>query len=250
LVESLTTLSRSSSVVSHASSVEILLSLNVTHQELNKLEDFRLVDEVEGQGLRVLLVVVLEVNSVSHFFLLELSHFLQLVVVHVELLSVESLLVKSLLGGQSLVGLSVANKGVKGFLLIGHHLKAFDLSVLAEEFHELLFGSVLREVLHVEVASSLGLLESELLLGLLEVTVRLLQSFLDIELLAFELFAVKFSDSVLSSFNSNILVGLVFVANESERRFLFFGWQLETFDGNALNGSVLGEEFLNLIFFP
>ena len=90
-------------VVVHATLSEVLRSLHVHHEVLNKLEDFRLVKNVKTQSAWVLLFMILEIGLVSCFFLLELSHFLQLVMVDVELLSIEGLLVELLLGKSSTV---------------------------------------------------------------------------------------------------------------------------------------------------
>jgi hypothetical protein len=129
----------------------------------------------------ILFSVVLEVSLVSDFLLLHLSHFLDFVVVDVEGLSVEGLLVQLLLGEGSIVWVLEANKGIDGFVLSRENLDALDFAVSAEVLLELLFGGLGREVLHVEIASLLGVLESHLVLLLFHVSLALLESFTNVE---------------------------------------------------------------------
>jgi hypothetical protein len=80
-------------VVHVVSSVEVA-SVQVHHDELNNLVDFWSVKQVEAHSSSILLDLLLEISLVLSVFLLDLSYFLELVVV-----DVESLAVKALLGG-------------------------------------------------------------------------------------------------------------------------------------------------------
>lgn len=124
-------------------------------EELNKLENFWLVEKFHGDLLGVLLHGILIISFVSDFFLLKLSDFLKFVVVNVELLSIESSSVKLSLGTGSHVWGGIADKSVESLFFLWKHLKAFDLTESLEEFHELVSGGVLWEVLNVKVASLL-----------------------------------------------------------------------------------------------
>lgn len=103
----------------------------------------------------VLFLVVLEVGLVSDVLLLDLSDFLDLVVVDVKHLSIEGLLIKLLLGKSSIIWVLEANKSVDGFSVLREDLDAFDISILSKVFFEFLFSSVGWEVLDVEIASLL-----------------------------------------------------------------------------------------------
>lgn len=145
-----------SSSVETGLSVLVLVSLHVHDELLDQSEDLGSVDHVQAEGtLRLGLLVVLVVSLVSDVLLLDLSKLLNLVVINEELLSVESSLVELLLGISSVVWVLEANEGIDGFVILGVELDIFNGTELSEEFLELIFGGVGREVLDVEVASLL-----------------------------------------------------------------------------------------------
>jgi len=96
----------------------------------------------------VLLLVVVEVDLVTELILLGLSDFLDLVVIDVELLSIEDIIVELVLGKHGLFGALEAHEGIAGLSLISINLDILNFSILAEKLLELLFGSVGREVLN------------------------------------------------------------------------------------------------------
>jgi len=203
--------------------------------------DLGFVEEVNSVA-EVLLLVVLEVSLVMDIFVLDLSDFLDFVVVDVELLSVEGGLVKLSLGLRSLLGILEANESIESLSFLGEELNVFDFTVLSEQFFELLFGGVGREVFDVEVASLLGVLVSKHLLGLFHLSLRFLQCLSDVKLLSVEHLSIELLDSSHGALRSSFSVLGVSVANEGESTFLVFH-HVETEDG-----SVLAEHLLEVIF--
>lgn len=155
----------------------------------------------------VLFLVVVVVSLVSDFFLLDLSDFLDFVVVDVENLSVEGLLIKLLSGECSIVWVLEADEGVDSFTFFTEDLNAFDLTALSEVLSELLFGGVGWEVLNVEIASLLGVLESHLVLLLFLFSFGFLKGFSDVELAVWcDFFLVKVVDSIHGSLGTVFFV--------------------------------------------
>jgi len=145
----------------HVSVVVVVRSHLLIKSWLNKVkklrqdsEEFWLLHE-HLLDISVRFLIVLEVSLVVHLFLLNLSHLFDLVVVDVDLFSVEGLQVQfSLCFGGLLWGLE-AYESIDSLALLLEEFDTFDRSVLTEEFMELLFGCVGWEVLHVQVASLL-----------------------------------------------------------------------------------------------
>ena len=106
---------------------------------------------------------VLEIGSISGVFLLDLSDFLLLVEVQEELLAIQGLGLTLLLGIGSTLWTLVADESVHSSTFFMVKLDALDFTVLFKVGLELLLSGVLWEVLDVEVASLLGVLESVLL---------------------------------------------------------------------------------------
>lgn len=79
-------------LVAHIVVLESSSSVQLIHDELNDLENLRLVEEISREASDVLFFMVLEISLVSVFFLLNLSYFLKFVMVDVESLSIEWLL--------------------------------------------------------------------------------------------------------------------------------------------------------------
>jgi len=104
-------------LLSHASLISVLwlLSLHVDDQLLDQLEDFWFVDQINIELTWVLFLIILVVSFVSNFFLLYFSKFFDLVMVDVQLLSIEGLLVKVDLGLSSMVWVSEAYEGIDSF---------------------------------------------------------------------------------------------------------------------------------------
>jgi hypothetical protein len=121
-----------------------------------------------------LFLEVLEISLVMEFFILSFSDFFDLVVVDIKLLSVEGLLMEFSLGLGGLLWILEADESIDRFSFLREDLDVFNFAVLAKNFFKLFFGGVRGEVLHVEIASLLGVLVSEHLLGLLHGSLFLL----------------------------------------------------------------------------
>jgi hypothetical protein len=67
------------------------VSVELVHNELNDLEDLWFVEDVWGESRYILFFMILEISLVSSLFLLNLSYFLEFVVVDVEGLTIEAL---------------------------------------------------------------------------------------------------------------------------------------------------------------
>lgn len=103
----------------------------------------------------ILFLVVLVVSLISDFFLLNLSNFLDFIMIDVENLSVEGLLIECLLSISSIVRVLKADKGIYSLSVFAEDLDTFNVTVFTEVLSKLLFTSIGREVLDIEIASLL-----------------------------------------------------------------------------------------------
>jgi len=162
--------------------------------------------------------VLLEVSLILGFFKRDFTELLDLVVVDVKRSLTESLVVETGLGNGGLIGSLEANESVNVLtLVVAEHLKALNVTKLLESLSELLLGGLGREVLDVQVASLLGVLVLEHLASSLNSSALLLESFLNVELVAVDLAVVELLDGLSSSLGSvfTVLLVLGVVANES-----------------------------------
>jgi hypothetical protein len=102
-------------------------------------------------------------------------------VIDVEGLSVESLTIELLPGKRSVIRVLKADESVHCFSVLGEDLHTLNLSIFAEVLLKLLVSSVGREIFDVKIASLFGVLEPQLLLLLLYISLILLKSIFDIE---------------------------------------------------------------------
>jgi hypothetical protein len=110
------------------------------------------------------------------------------------------------LGLRSFLGIFEADEGIKSLTFLRKKLDAFDFTIFSEEFSKLLFGGSGREVLDIKVASLLGVLVSEHLLGLFNLSLCLLQSFFAVELFAINHFIVELLDSSHGRFGTDFFI--------------------------------------------
>jgi len=87
------------------------LWLNEGEEVIQEGKYFRFVEEIHSVS-RVLFLIVLEISLVSDVFILDLSEFLDFVVVDVELLSIEWLIVESSFSLEGIFWLLKAYEGV------------------------------------------------------------------------------------------------------------------------------------------
>lgn len=196
----------------------------------------------------VLVQVLLEVSVVFHGLVLDLSELLDLVVVDVELSVTESGSVQGVLSvGGSVWGL-VADESVDVLLLlILKHLDLLDFTIVLELGDEFFLAHGWVEVLDVEIASLLGVLVSEHFSGLLQFSVSFLESLSAVELqVAAHVSSVEFLDSLAGRLGSNGWVLSLLVAEADEG----VGTLVVLLDDAAVDLSVWGEEFLDLVFGP
>ena len=142
-----------------------------------------LVGEVCPLGtLGVLLTELLEIVLVAGSFILELTHFLDLVMVDGKGLVVDG---QVLLGGRGLIWLLEAHESVKLLdALTGRvHAEALNLTVLGEKLAEVLLRHGIGETLDVQIASFLGALVLDGLTETFGLTVSPLEGFFDVKLL-------------------------------------------------------------------
>jgi hypothetical protein len=116
--------------------------------------DLRFVKEISSVS-EILLFEVLEVSSISDIFKLNLSEFLDLVVVDVELSSLERLRGKLSLSSGCTLRILVADESISDFTFLREEFDVFDFTISTEEFFKLLLCGSGWEVLDVEVASLL-----------------------------------------------------------------------------------------------
>lgn len=210
-------------------------------------QDFRLVATLEGSLATVLLAEFHEVDFVLVLFVLELSDFLDLVVVDLERAGHELLALEFFLGLLGVVGSLEADKAVGVLaLFLGEKSDTLNLSELAEEVFDVLVGAGVRNVLDEQVALLLGVLVLHGVSLNLLLTVSLVQELLDVHLLAINFFAIEVIDSSGGSLGSNFAVFLVLreVSDHGVGTHLVLG-ELE-----HANGSVFGEFHFGLLLIP
>lgn len=130
--------------------------LDQSDQLVQDRKDLRFVHNVSQVG--VLFLVVVEVLFVVHLFILLFPDFFNLVVVNVQLLAEETGLVQVLFGHGGRLWVCEAHKRILSFSFLREDLDALYLSILREDFIQLLLSGVSREVLDVQIASLLGVL--------------------------------------------------------------------------------------------
>ena len=165
-------------------------ALLLLHQERHALKkhlkvelELFLVGEVGPLGrVSVLLTELLEVMLITGSLVVELTDFLDLVVVDGQSLVVDG---KLLLGGRGLIWLFEADESVEFLdIITGRvHLEALDLTKLGKVLAEFVLGHVLWEALNVQIASLLGALVLDGLTESLSLTIGALQGLLDVKLL-------------------------------------------------------------------
>jgi len=137
--------------------VGLLVILNDTEELLEHLSQMRLRSQVvplETAGL--LGLIFFPIGFVSRLFHLKLSDFLDLVVVDQEhlTLAVVVLQVGFGLGGIGWLLVADEGKGITGGLALVKS-DVFDLTIVLEQVSQVIFGVVVGEVLHIQVASFL-----------------------------------------------------------------------------------------------
>jgi len=242
---SLTSLWHSSVLVVSSHIVLLWLLLHKRQQLLDNVSKVWLVRELgpgEG-GSSLLRNVLLPVSLVSDLRELQVTDFLDLVMVDDETLSVVGLSLELGLGHGAGIWLLVADEGVGVVLVSLLESHSLDFSVGLEEVGELNFGPGSWEVLDVQVASLLGVLVSDGLLELLLLSLWLVQELSAIELLSIaHVLVVQFGDGLVDGIGSVslVLVVLVFVAHESELSHVVL-------EGNeGLDGTMWLEHLLDL----
>jgi len=221
--------------------------LVLLHDVKELLEDLRDIWElgqvVQLERTSLLSLILLEVSLINSILNLDLSEFLDLIVVDDQGLTVIDGVVKGLLGHSGVVWLGEADESKVAFILSWLELDIFNGSELLEEFLELLIGPVGWEILDVEIASLLGSLVSEGLLHLLGFSIRLLKGMSDVELkFIAHVFVVEALNGLLGAFWSvlSILAFLIVVADETELTKGVLG------KDERLDKTVLREKFSNL----
>jgi hypothetical protein len=128
------------------------------------------------------------------------------------------------------------------------------LSKLSKELFEFPSLGGRREVLDVEVASLLRVLELGLLFLLLLLSVCLLQGLSDVELTTKDVLAIELLDSLVGCSDAVVSVNIgsiwVFVANEGERSLDFLAWDLHGLYKETLDVSVLSKDVLQFFLSP
>jgi hypothetical protein len=198
----------------------------------------------------VLFLVVLEISLVSDIFILDLSKFLDFVVVNVELLSVEWLIMESSLSVEGIFWLLEADESIEGVSFLREELNAFNVSMLTKELLEFFSSSGGWEVLDVKVASLLWVLVSDHFFLLLNVSFVLLKGFLNIEgVVLINLLSMEILNCIDGSLDTVFLIVGIrfgFEANEGELSGLF--WVLH--HDQTLNVSILSKELSDIGLWP
>jgi len=240
------------STLSHATHVSLGLvevgvhGLVLLHDVQKLLEDLGHVwvrgqiGKVEGTGL--LSLILLEISLIDGVLDLNLSLFLDLVMVDHEGLTIIGGVVQGLLGNGGGVWLLEADEGEASvFTLL--QFDVLDCTELLEEVLEVIRSPAVWEILDVQVASLLGCLVSESVSLLLELSIRLLHGVSNVELeFVAHVLTVKSFDGLGSAFWS-VLLGHSFwiiVAHES----VLANVVLE--EDERLDVSVSGEHSLDL----
>jgi hypothetical protein len=155
-VLSWSTWSESSLLLTLSTSLLHLVWLNELEELLNDVSQVWLVGQLHQVEVSTLLGnVLVPVSSISNLFELEISDFLDFVVVDDETLTVEVLVLEGLLGLGALIWLLEANESIDVLVCSFFELDSLNFTVLAKEVFNFFFGPVLWEVLYIEVASLL-----------------------------------------------------------------------------------------------
>ena len=193
-----------------------VLLLDGVHQESEQVGD--LISGLVVEAGEVLSLVALPVLLVLVGLVEEIMLLPHLVVVDVEGSIVDVEVCRLNLG--SGIGALEANKGEgRLVVLLAEELKGFDLTVLLEEVLKVILGGLGGEVLHVQVASLLGVLVLKGLVGEFLLTLALLESGLAVkELSVAHVLVVHGLDSLGGSLRSVLTVSTVgsTVADEGE----------------------------------
>lgn len=149
-----------------------------------------------------LLQELLEVGSVSSDEVLDLSQLLDLVLLNLKSLAIEDLSMKLQFSLRSLTGLLVANKGLMRNIsvLVLNQLNVLNFSVFLEDISDLLLLPVIRESSDQQVASLLGLLQTQDLLHSLNLPLMCWLSIVHKHLLISELLSIHLSHCFLGTF--------------------------------------------------
>jgi hypothetical protein len=224
------------------------------NENLDEVHHVRSVKEVKVKVSWLLFGVVLPVDSVSHLFLLELSLLFHLVEIYIELLSVENKVVQLVLSESCRLWVLIAHEGIEALFFLGEDLDALNDAKLFKKVFKFFGLGVRGEVLNVEIASLLGVLELGLLLLLFILSVLLLQGFSYIDLFAIELNSIQLFDGLNCGIDSVFFVYScsirVLVADESEWSFDFLTWDLHRLHKQTLNISMLAKDLLELYLCP
>jgi hypothetical protein len=193
-----------------------VLLLDGVHQESEQVGD--LISGLVVEAGEVLSLVALPVLLVLVGLVEEITLLLHLVVVDVEGSTVD-VEVGGLNLGSGIGGLE-ANEGEGGLVvLLAKELKGFDFTVVLEEVLKVILGGLGSEVLHVQVASLLGVLVLKGLVGEFLLTLALLESGLAVEELSVaHVLVVHGLNSLSCSLRSVLTVSTVSstVADEGE----------------------------------
>ena len=204
-------------------SVLRLVSMDDLHEGSEDLGKVGQVGElVPLEATSLLSLVLLPIGLILSLLVLELSELLDLVVVDDELLTLEGVVVKVLLGVGSVSGLLEANEGesVAGLTLI--ETDVLDLTEGLEESLKLILLVVVGEVLDVQVASLLGVLVPDSLTKLLNFTLSSLKSIahnkVDLLVTVGDLLVVEALNGLLGALRSVFLVDTlgVVIADKGE----------------------------------
>lgn len=190
-----------------------LVLLNEGQKLLDDLSQVWLTGQVVPlESTSLLGLVVLEISLILSFLELDLSELLDLVVVDDENLISIGLVGESALSSGSCIWLLVADESIGVASLSSVKSDFLDLTTLFEEISEIILSPVGWEVLHVQVASLLGVLVLDCLLDLLDGSISLLDGVSDIELhVLVHLFVLQALNGLVCTSWTIFLVDLIWV---------------------------------------
>lgn len=192
-------------------------------------------------------LVVLEISLILGFLELDLSEFLDLIMVNDENLISIGLVGESALGSGGGVWLLVADESISITSLTSVKSDLLDLTTLFEEVSEIILSPVGWEVLHVQVASLLGVLVLDGLLDLLDGSISLLDgvSYVQFHILV-HLFVLQTLDGFVGTLWTVLLVDLGWVVIADETKFT----DVILVEDERFDGSIWLEHLLDLIVRP
>lgn len=200
-------------------SLLVIVASHLLDKQLNDLDHLRVLQELWVYLSRLRFLKLLEICPVSCFFLLELSIFLEFIMGDIELLSIEGVRVKLLSSKSCLIRRFEAYKSIESFSFFREDFDTLDFSKLREKLFKIFWRSIWREILDIEVASLLWVLESQLFFAYLLFSVRFLKGFSDINLLTFMFLSILLFDSFSSWGWSHFIVSGIIETNEGKFRF-------------------------------